>query len=60
MFDKLPNDPIMLMSIVNMKLRDKYSDLDILCDDMGLDRYELISKLENAGFSYDETTHRFK
>ena len=60
MFDKLPNDPIMLMSIVNMKLRDKYSDLDMLCDDMGLNRSELVSKLENAGFSYDEATHRFK
>lgn len=60
MFDKLPNDPIMLMSIVNMKLRDKYSDLDLLCDDIGLDRSELISKLEAAGFSYDEATRRFK
>ena len=31
----LPKDPIMLLSVVNMKLRDTYSSLDALCDDLG-------------------------
>ena len=27
----LPVDPIMLLSVVNLKLRDQYKDLDSLC-----------------------------
>ena len=30
----LPQDPMMLFSAVNMKLRDEYDSLDALCDDM--------------------------
>ena len=30
----LPEDPMMLFSFINMKLRDNYSSLDELCDDM--------------------------
>ena len=29
----LPEDPMMLFSFINMKLRDNYSSLDELCDD---------------------------
>ena len=36
MMDELPKDPFMLMSFVNMKLRDYYSDLDELCADLGI------------------------
>ena len=32
----LPEDPMMLFSFINMKLRDNYSSLDELCDDMHL------------------------
>ena len=38
---QLPNDPIMLMSVINLKLRDFYSNLDALCDDMNIDKEEL-------------------
>ena len=37
----LPNDPIMLLSVVNLKLRDFYKDLDALCDDMDADKADL-------------------
>ena len=33
---ELPDDPMMLFSMVNMKLRDCYHSLDELCDDMNL------------------------
>ena len=33
----LPNDPIMLLSVVNLKLRDFYKNLDALCEDMDAD-----------------------
>ena len=31
----LPNDPIMLLSMINLKLRDFYPTLDALCEDLG-------------------------
>lgn len=56
---ELPKDPIMLMSVINMKLRDKYSSLDALCDDMNIDRTELCGTLSAAGFDYSEEFNKF-
>lgn len=55
----LPNDPIMLMSAVNLKLRDYYSSLDTLCEDMNINKSELCEKLEKAGFTYSEENKKF-
>lgn len=55
----LPNDPIMLMSAVNLKLRDYYSSLDALCEDMNINKSELCEKLEKAGFTYSEENKKF-
>lgn len=55
----LPQDPMMLMSVINMKLRDFYPDLDALCDDMGVDRKTLEERLGKAGFEYSEENKRF-
>ena len=41
----LPNDPVMLLSAVNMKLRDAYASLDALCEDLDVSRAELEEKL---------------
>ncbi len=38
---QLPQDPIMLYSVINTKLRDFYSSLEVLCEDMGLSEEEL-------------------
>lgn len=51
---QLPNDPVMLMSVINLKLRDFYSNLDALCEDMNVDKVELSERLYSAGFEYDE------
>ncbi len=56
----LPKDPFILLSMINMKLRDSYSSLDALCDDMDEDKDEIISALSAAGFEYDENTNSFK
>lgn len=56
---ELPNDPFMLLSVINMKLRDKYNSLDELCEDMNIDREELCKKLNSAGFDYNEDEKRF-
>lgn len=55
----LPNDPIMLLSAVNMKLRDYYKDLDDLCDDMNADKDELTDKLSSIGYEYDSDENQF-
>ena len=48
----LPRDPVMLLSVVNTKLRDYYSTLDVLCEDMQVDKQELIGKLEMIDYTY--------
>lgn len=56
---KLPKDPNMLYSIVNMKLRDEYPSLAELCASMGIDEKELRDTLSAAGFEYDEANNSF-
>ena len=49
---ELPKDPMMLFSVINMKLRDNYSSLDELCDDLNVEKEDIIDQLKNAGFEY--------
>ena len=55
----LPQDPMMLLSVINMKLRDFYPDLDTLCSDLDIDRKELEERLGQAGFEYSKENKRF-
>ena len=55
----LPQDPIMLLSFINMKLRDFYPDLDSLCEDMDIERKALELKLKEAGYEYSAENNRF-
>lgn len=57
--DKLPKDPMILFSTVNMLLRDNYSSLDELCDDMDVERAALEAELATAGFEYSEANNKF-
>ncbi len=57
--EHLPNDPMMLFSAVNMLLRDEYSSLDALCDDMNVNRKDIENKLAAAGFEYNEKQNKF-
>ena len=45
-------DANILVSIINLKLRDFYSNIDILCEDMNIDKNLLIEKLNNNGYEY--------
>lgn len=56
----LPNDPIMLLSVVNMKLRDCYPSLEALCEDADISSEELESRLRAVGYEYDKETNQFK
>ena len=56
----LPNDPMILLSYLNTRLRDDYLSLDALCEDLELSRAELEKKLEAVGFAYDAEQNRFR
>lgn len=56
----IPNDPMILVSFVNMKLRDEYPSFEALCDGLDVDGNEIIKKLADAGFSYIKEQNRFK
>lgn len=57
--ENIPNDPMMLMSFINMKLRDFYPSLEALCEDFDINMQELVDKLAAAGFEYNIATNRF-
>lgn len=57
--DMLPKDPIMLLSFVNMKLRDFYGSLDVMCEALDADRQEIEGRLESAGYHYDAERNQF-
>ncbi|MDU5105307.1 MULTISPECIES: DUF4250 domain-containing protein [unclassified Clostridium] len=53
-------DTNILLSIVNMKLRDFYSNLDSLCEDMEVNKEDLKEKFNKIGYNYDETINQFR
>ena len=56
----LPKDPMILLSVINTKLRDEYASLVALCDDLDEDREAIEKALAAAGFAYDEGQNRFR
>ena len=55
----IPNDPMMLLSFLNMKLRDFYPDLNALCQDLELDKDAIVDKLATIDYHYNESLNRF-
>ena len=55
----IPQDPYMLLSMVNMKLRDRYSSLDALCEDWDVSRSEIESVLASLDYHYDPEQNAF-
>lgn len=56
---EMMKDGAMLLSFINMKLRDRYETLDELCEDLAFDRAELERRLAEIGYTYDEKNRRF-
>lgn len=55
----LPKDPAMLMSAVNLKLRDYYGSLEELCDDMDEDISDITQTLAQIDYHYDREKNQF-
>jgi len=55
----IPKDPVMLLSFLNLKLRDYYSSFDALCDDLDVDGTEITDKLAGINYHYDADKNQF-
>lgn len=55
----IPKDPVMLLSFINLKLRDYYTSLEALCDDLNIDRGEIEDKLSGIDYHYDKEKNQF-
>lgn len=55
----IPQDPVMLLSFLNLKLRDYYGTLDALCGDLDIDRAEIEDKLSKIDYHYDKEKNQF-
>lgn len=53
-------DAIIILSIINTKLRDKYVSLDSLCYDLEITKENVLNKLKTIGYNYNEIENQFK
>lgn len=54
-----PKDPYILLSYLNTQLRDKYTSLAALCDDLEADQTELEAILQTVQYQYDAERNQF-
>ena len=59
MFENIPKDPVMLLSFINLKLRDYYPSLDELCASLSLDSQDIIEKLATIDYEYDADSNQY-
>ena len=52
-------DPFVVLSLANMKLRNFYSSLENLCEDLGIKQELLVKKLGDIGYRYDDRHNAF-
>lgn len=55
----IPKDAAMLLSFMNLKLRDFYPSLDAFCEDMGADKAEIEERLATLDYHYDAQKNQF-
>ena len=53
-------DPYILLSAVNLKLRDNCSSLEDLCKTHDIDEEKLVARLKSVGFTYVPEQNQFK
>ena len=55
----LPRDPVMLLSVINTKLRDEFDSLAELCAVMDVDYDDICGRIATVGYQYDPTQNQF-
>lgn len=56
---ELPKDPVMLLSVINTELRDKYPSLDALCEDCEITKTSITDTLKGIDYEYDNIRNQF-
>ena len=55
----IPNDPVILLSYVNTKLRDQFPTLEELCKSLCINQQELCQKLAGIDYHYEAGRNQF-
>lgn len=55
----LTMDSYILLSVINMKLRDEFLSLDDLCKTYNIEEREIINKLESIEVHYNSAINQF-
>lgn len=55
----IPKDPVMLLSYVNLKLRDYYDSLNYMCEELDISKEDITSSLAAIGYHYHEERNQF-
>lgn len=58
--NKLPKDPVILLSYVNTQLRDNYNSLEEMCQALDTDKSSIISVLSAIGYRYEPAQNCFR
>lgn len=56
---ELPKDPVMLLSVINTELRDKYPSLDALCEGREITKTSITDTLKGIDYEYDNIRNQF-
>ena len=60
MSNEIPKDPHMLVSYINMMLRDQCHSLAEFCEDKHADIDDIVRRLSDAGYEYNEKINQFR
>lgn len=55
----IPKDPVMLLSFINVKLRDYYNSLEALCEDLDVQAEDIEQKLSAIDYHYSKERNQF-
>lgn len=55
----MPKDPVMLLSYINLKLRDYYPSLEAFCEDTGTDMGQITDCLAQIDYHYNGERNQF-
>lgn len=55
----IPNDPVMLLSFINTKLRDEFDSFEELCNDLNESSDIISEKLASIDYYYDQKLNKF-
>lgn len=56
----IPQNPVMLLSFVNTKLRDEFDNLEAFCDYYDVSQEEIEEKLKQIDYYYQKNINQFK